>query len=233
MFVAGQFEAMGAEVIAGTNGVFEWRSPHGITMYGRNGDWEVQGADTQKGLRSLRGVDGMGLWFATGNTAEIRSLVMVVEAEELRVREALFTGEQALRLANRPLGGEEGAFDGVGAAEGVRIYVNGREGAVLEVGKRQIVTAVFPASVPLSSAVVGNDPGLLAWRRGFSGTIHEAVLLGGGEPPEKALRGMESALALRWKVEEVAATKADERRAAQGVPGFSAHGVWATLFMVR
>ncbi len=172
-------------------------------------------------------------FFDSQNTVEIRSLVMVVEAEELRVREALFTGERAVRLANRPLGGEEGEFDGVGAASGVRVYVNGREGAPLEVGKKQIVTAVFPASMPLSNAVVGNDPGLLAWRRGFSGVIHEAVLLGGGEPSEKVLRGMESALAVQWNVSGVAPTKDEERRAAQSIPGFSAHGVWATIFMIR
>ncbi len=232
-FVVGQFEGMKTELVAGPEGVFEWRSAQGMVMYGRNGDWQQEGTKEGKGLRSLRGVEGMGLWFDRENGAEIFGMLMVVEAEELRVREALFTGERTVRLANRPAGGEEGKWDGVGPANGVRIWVNGVEGGALETGKRQIVTAVFPEAVALWNSVVGNDPGLLAWRRGFSGKIHEAVLLGGGAPAEKALRGMESALALRWKVAEVSATKEDERKAAQSVPGFSAHGVWGTLFMVR
>jgi hypothetical protein len=135
-------------------------------------------------------------------------------------------------LANDPDGGGDGYFDTVGPAENVRVFVNGKEDEPLQADMWQIVSFILPSEMPLENAMIFGDPGLPSWKRGFEGETKSVVLLGGGDIQEAALRGMEHALALRFKIKGIKLADAAERDAAW-VAGFNAHGVWRTLFLVK
>jgi len=229
--VIGQWDILANEMLPLTNGVTQWvSSPQGVTLGFWNEDWEVE-ADI---LRNTGGAENFGLWAESETTTgeTIRGGVMVIKTDVLRVRSALFTGGHVVRLANDPDGGGDGYFDTVGPAENVRVWVNGKEDEPLQAETWQIVSFIFPSETPFENAMIFGDPGLPSWKRGFEGEAKGVVLLGSGEVSEAALRGMEHALALRFKIKGIKPADAAERDAAWGT-GFNAHGAWRTLFLLK
>ena len=238
--VIGQFDVMDAmekgRLNIKTNDIMQITAPQGTALLFVESDWEASDA-----LRNTSGTTGWGVWADAESASNLTVCggVFVVKPEARNVRMAVLTGEHVVRLGNRQQGGSSGRWDSIGPAEGTRIFVNGVESAPMLEGVDQVVSFILPSSMPLSSTVVLGDPGLPRdWRRTFEGEAKAIILLGGdtggvGEAVEEmTLRGIENALALRFKIAGVRPATSAERGAAWA-SGFDAKGVWRTLFLVK
>jgi len=213
-----------------TNDAAQWVSPQGVVLEFSTNEWvEAEGA-----LRNVGGVEAEGLrpGFESATNKTVRAGVLLVKPVDAphRVRTTLFCGHHTARLANFPGGGLDGEWDSLGPSEGVQVWVNRDEAAPLQAGVWQFVSFVAPEEMPLERVMVFADP-FVEWKRGFEGDVKAVVLLS-GEVSEAVLRGMQSALALRYGVAGIPSASGYERREAQAT-GFSAQGVWGTLFLVR
>jgi len=226
--VVGQWDILAGGMEAGTNGVTRWVAPQ-KTVLEFSTNWVVRAG----ALQNVGGTEVSGLKpeYESSTNLTVRAGVLLVKPNAPnRVRTALFTGHHVARLANFPDGGEEGSWDAVGSAKGVRIFVNGEESAPLQTGW-QIVSFIAPSEMPLEKAMVFADP-FTAWKRTFEGETKCVILLSGAVS-EAALRGMEGALKVRCGVAGIRPATQQERRAAQAISGYNSHGVWRTLFLVK
>jgi len=228
--VVGQWDVKAGGFVA-TNEITRWSSPQGVVLEFSGDEWiESNGA-----LKNVGGIEAGGLKpeVESASNKTVRAGVLLVKPKDAphRVRTALFTGHHVARLANFPEGGEDGEWDAFGPAEEVKIWQNREEAAALQEGVWQFVSFIAPDEMPLEKAMVFADP-FVAWKRTFEGETKAVVLLT-GEVSEAALRGMQGALALRFGMAGLVPSATPQERSAALATGFSAHGVWGTLFLVR
>ena len=226
--VIGQWDVLAGGFVL-TNETAQWTAPQGTVLEFSQNEWSVENGV----VKNMSGEDISGLKpeFETSSNLSVRAGVLLVKPYgPHRVRTSFFTGHFVTRIANFRYNGLGGAWDSVGPAEGVRVFVNGEESAPMQIGVWQIVSFVAPEEMPFEKTMVFSDP-FTAWKRAFVGETKSVTLLN-GDVSLAALRGMESALALRHGVAGIRSATPYERQEAQAT-GFSAFGVWKTLFLVR
>lgn len=232
----------GMEILS--NGTGRLHSPQQSALHFSTNDWKI----AQNGaLDNIAGRNATGLWLepgAEGTNKTLRAGVLVVNAREATSRGTLVSSEFVCRLASRLHGGNQGVFDTMYAAKGVRVFVNGLEDSPIKTNELCIISFVLPAEVGIATGLaVSSAPGgadsrvmLMAdpvplWNRALDGQLLAAVLLSGDEPGESVLRGIEHGLALWHGVKGMQSATKVERDAAWAT-GFHGFGVWGTRFLL-
>ena len=232
-----------------THGTAFYSSPQQHTLHFRTNDWLA----TENGIANLSGPTAFPLWLKPNgdyDAATIRGGVLAVNARSLGSRSTLVASDFLVRTASRLHQGPAGVIDSHFAAAGVKIFINQQEAShtvVVPTNEWFILSFVFPEPVNLNGIAASTPPGadaritllgdpLSFMGRTFEGELGAAVLFSANNGDDEDLltvcRGVEHALALRYKVKNITPATAEARNASFAAQ-FRSFNAWGTLLLVR